>query len=165
MYAIRYDGAYRGKVIDAETGEPIEGVVVLGVWSKGYPTPGGTVHEFYDARETVTDANGEFSIPGMRLRIMSNLEPMDVLIFKAGYEYLGLMPWISLKEDILLNKKIKWEENKAIIPLRKLSMEERKRLGTPSFSSEAYREKKIPLLIKEINKEEIEFGRQPYPEE
>ena len=90
---VRYDRSYKGKVIDADTGEPIEAAVVLGVWNKEYPTPGGGVSEFYDARETVTDKNGEFSISGMGLRVMSNLEPMDVVIFKAGYEHLGYMQW------------------------------------------------------------------------
>ena len=28
-YAVRYDGTYSGKVVDADTGEPIEGAVVL----------------------------------------------------------------------------------------------------------------------------------------
>jgi len=161
--AVRYDGPYEGRVIDADTGQPIEGVVVLGVWNKEYPTPGGAVHEFYDARETVTDKNGEFSIPGMGLEILSNVTPMDVLIFKTGYRYLE-STWRGLKVDILLSKKIKWEGNKAIIPLKKLTMEERKKQGTPSFPSEAYKEKKMPLFIKEINKEEEYFGRQPYLE-
>ncbi len=82
-YTIRYDETFSGKVVDAETGEPVEGAVVLGVWyvSMIYGS------KYYDARETVTDKNGEFSIHGKGLRIMSNLEPMDILIFKAGYKY------------------------------------------------------------------------------
>ena len=27
--------------------------------------PEGIVHKYYDARETVTDKNGEFSLPGL----------------------------------------------------------------------------------------------------
>ena len=163
-YAIGVDGPYEGKIINADTGKPIEGVVILGTWYTTQFSPAGSTHNFYDARETVTDSNGEFSIPGMGLRVMSNLEPMHFLIFKAGYEYLNV-PWVSLKKDILLRKRIKWEGNKPIIPLRRLSMEERKKQGTPSFPSEAYQNKKMPLLIRQINKEEEEFGRKPYPEE
>ena len=33
---VYYEGDYHGKVIDAETLQPIEGAVVMGVWSKGY---------------------------------------------------------------------------------------------------------------------------------
>jgi hypothetical protein len=36
------DGPYKGKVIDAETGKPLEGVVVLGVWYKELSTPATT---------------------------------------------------------------------------------------------------------------------------
>ncbi|MBI4688571.1 MAG: hypothetical protein HY756_12500 [Nitrospirae bacterium] len=172
-YPFRYDGSYKGKVIDADTKQPIEGVVVLGVWNTVTITPGGGTHDFYDAKETVTDKNGEFEISGKGLKILSNLEPMDVIIFKAGYEYLGLMPWISLKEDILLSKRIKWEGDKAIIPLKKLTMEERRKQGPPDFYvGERYDKKEnithsclpknIKLLPKEVNKELLEQGHKPY---
>jgi hypothetical protein len=111
-YAMRYDGPYAGRVVDADNGAPIEGVVVLGVWNTEKATPGGAEHTFFDARETTTDKNGDFEIPGMGFKILSNVTPMDVLIFKAGYEHMGLYPWASLKEDILLRKKIKWEGKK-----------------------------------------------------
>jgi len=164
-YAVRYDGPYEGRIIDKETGKPVEGVVVLGVWYKEKITVAGAVHDFYDAQETVTDKDGEFSIQGLGLKIFSNVVPMNVVIFKSGYKYLGMGPWASFKEDILLRKEIKWEGKKAVIPLKNLSSYERKQQGTPSFPSDAYRRKKIPLLLKEINKEEIQFGRQPYPED
>ena len=173
MYAIRYDGAYNGKVIDAYTGAPIEGAVVLGVWNVVHRGPAGGVTEYYDARETVTDKNGEFSVSGMGLRIMSNLEPMSVVIFKAGYEQLRYMLWESLKVDILLKEKIKWEGNKPIIPLERLTMEERKKQGTPDiYVGERYDEKEnithsclpknIKLLPNEVNKELLEQGHKPY---
>ena len=38
---VYYEGDYHGKVIDAETLQPIEGAVVMGVWSKGIMAPGG----------------------------------------------------------------------------------------------------------------------------
>jgi protocatechuate 3,4-dioxygenase beta subunit len=94
---VRYDGHYEGRIIDADTGQPIEGVVVLGVWYREYPGAGGAVHEYYDARETVTDQNGEFKIEGLGLLVMSNIIPMDVLIFKAGHTHYGLMTWKGLK--------------------------------------------------------------------
>ncbi len=162
-YPIRYDGPYEGKVVDADTSAPIEGVVVLGVWYKEEPNVAGATSTFYDARETLTDEKGEFKIPGQGLKILSNVGTMNVLIFKSGYEYKGLWTWEAFKEDPTLN--IKWEGEKTIIPLRKLTMEDRRKQGTPSFPSDAYKEKKIPLLLKEINKEEKQFGRPPYPEE
>jgi hypothetical protein len=156
-YGIRYDGPYSGRVIDADTGAPVEGVVVLGVWNTEQITPGGAVHNFHDARETVTDKNGEFEIPGMGLKILGNVTPLDVLIFKAGYEHIGMGSWESLKVDLILRKKIKWEEKKAIIPLKKLTMEERrKRFG--SYYVDIPNEKQ-KLLLKETKKEDKEIGR------
>jgi len=155
--AIRYDGPYEGKFINADTGEPIEGVVVLGKWSREHITPGGAVSEYYDARETVTDKNGEFSIPGQGLLIASNIAPMDVLIFKAGYEYLETT-WLGLKVDGILRQKIKWEGDKAIIPLKKLTMEDRKKRGSPPDPPTEAEFEKVRLLLIEINKDRVERG-------
>ena len=161
-YLVRYDGPYEGRVIDTETKQPIEGAVVLGVWYKEEPNVAGSTSTFYDAKETVTDKNGEFKIPGMGLKILSNIGTMNFLVFKAEYEDLGLWPWESLKEDMILRKQIKWEGNKAIIPLKKLTIEQRKRRHA---DKETIPDKKQRLLIKELNKEYKELGIPLYPEE
>jgi hypothetical protein len=85
---------------------------------------------------------------------------MDVLIFKAGYEYLK-STWRGLKVDILLREKIKWEGSKAIIPLRKLTIEARKKRHA---DKETIPDKKQRLLIEELNKEYKELGIPLYPE-
>ncbi len=162
--AVRVDGPYEGRVMDADTGQPIEGVVVLGVWYTEMATPAGATHKFYDARETVTDKNGEFYIQGMGTQILSNVIPMDVTIFKTGYEYLAT-PWESLKTSQYLIQKenIRWEGAKAIIPLKKLTIEERLKQVLPNIYLEERTEEgitnlyiphNIKLIIKEINKEE-----------
>lgn len=172
-YAARVDGPYEGRVADAETGRPIEGVVVLGVWYKETPTVAGAVSSYYDATETVTDKNGEFHIQGLGLKILSNVAPMDVLIFKSGYEYLESRPWESFKIDPTRKEKVRWSGERAIISLRKLTMEERRKQGTPDFYiGERYDEKEnithsclpnnINLLPKEVNKESLEQGLKPY---
>jgi len=152
-YAIRYDGPYEGRVIDAETKQPVEGVVVLGVWYSAQFSPAGATHTYYDARETVTDRSGNFVIPGKGLRILSNLDPINILIFKVGYMYES-GPWESLKEGLIYKDTIKWEGKKPIIPLRKLTMEERKKSGTfPPYPHSEIPEEKIKLIMKEIYKE------------
>ena len=130
--------------------------------------------------ETVTDKNGEFEIKGLGLLVLSNVIPMDVLIFKAGYEHIGLGSWRGLKSRgwtgkyeesydpvkktkvlkaiVDPKKKVAWEGDKAIIPLRKLTMEERKRrIPSPDVPTEASL-KKVKLMLKEINKENFELG-------
>ena len=157
FYMVRYDGTYRGRIIDEATGKPIEGVVVLGVWDKEYPTPAGAVTRFYDAKETITDKDGEFEINGVGLRVFTNIVPMRVFIFKASYTYES-GTWDSFKMGYLSKDRIKWEGDKPIIPLRKLTLEERKtNLGPPSPPHEAPKEK-IKLMLNEINKDRKEQG-------
>lgn len=154
LYAVRYDGPYQGKVVDEQTREPIEGAVVLGTWSVVHFTPAGGVHTYYDARETITDRNGEFTISGQGLRIMSSLEPMSVMIFKSGYRHFGSVAWNSLK--IAYRDEIKWEEDMAIFPVKKMTLEERKIAGTPSRPN--IPTAKMKLMTGEINKDRVERG-------
>jgi hypothetical protein len=160
LYAVRYDGTYRGKVVDADTYEPIEGAVVLGTWHTVELSVGGGVSYYYDARETMTDRSGEFSIPGQGLRIMSSLEAMSVLIFKAGYSYEQAGTWDTLKTGLYSKDRIKWEGDRPIFPLKKLTMEERKKQGSPDYPSQAS-EQKIKMMLKEINKDRTERGLKP----
>jgi len=153
-YAARIDGPYRGRVIDADTREPIEGVVVLGTWDREYPTAAGAIHKFYDARETVTDKNGDFEIKGLGVLVMSNITPMNVLIFKVGYTRFGLMTWNELIRTV------KVEDNRAVVRLKKLTMEEREKQGSISYPTEVP-EEKAKLMLKEINKDRIERRLKP----
>jgi len=70
-----------GKVIDAETNQPIEGAVVLVEWTKtkGY---GLTYTESYKVTETLSDKDGKFDLPGCYSPFLN--EP-DVTIYKKGY--------------------------------------------------------------------------------
>jgi hypothetical protein len=94
----------------------------------------------------------------MGLKILGNVTPMDVLIFKAGYEHIGMSSWESLKSDLILRKKIKWEGTKAIIPLKKLTIEERRKKSDPDYPPTEAPKEKIKLMLKEINKDRIERG-------
>ena len=159
LFFVRYDGPYKGRVVDAETGNPIEGVVVLGVWYKEMITPAGGVGSYYDADETVTDRNGDFELKGKGLIIFKNISSMHVLVFKAGYQYVGMGMWQSLKIDGgLMAKKVSWEGDRAVIPLRKLPDEERR--SPPSPPSEAPFED-VKIMLKEIDKNDIQHGLQP----
>jgi len=160
-------GAYRGKIVEAETREPIEGVIILGIWfARGM---GNGV--YYDAHETVTDKKGDFwilppaaSLTGIVLdgRL---LEPMSIVIFKAGYEHLGLMPWDSFKEDTILKERIKWEGTKPIIPLRKLTPEERTRKPNDPYIDSSIPKEKRKLMDQEIDKEYQVFLKHRQPQE
>jgi len=86
------DGPYKGRVLDLETGEPIEGAVVAANW---YLT-----HRFCDAKETVTDKNGEFVLPKgscFSFWPFTEMDPAHVVVFKPGY--LGYEPLGSTFEE------------------------------------------------------------------
>lgn len=55
-------GPYRGRVLDAETGKPLAGVVVVAVWRRDRIMPFHSRSEHYAAREALTNADGEFVI-------------------------------------------------------------------------------------------------------
>jgi hypothetical protein len=82
-------GPYKGKVVDKETGEPIEGAVVFVRFFTKTGNPGGSNSHFADALEVLTDNNGEFEIPAFRVqavRVMHEWESNgDFIIFEPGY--------------------------------------------------------------------------------
>jgi hypothetical protein len=82
-------GPFMGKVVDAESGEPVKGAVVLIVFSIESSSLGGSVNSFADAIETLTDAQGEFKFTPKRINFFKMNASWDddcqVSIFKPGY--------------------------------------------------------------------------------
>ncbi len=63
-YADLYSGGpWRGRVIDADTKQPIEGAVVALVWNRVYDCGVGRYPYFQKASEVLTDKTGSFEIP------------------------------------------------------------------------------------------------------
>ncbi|MCP4351649.1 MAG: carboxypeptidase-like regulatory domain-containing protein [Desulfobacterales bacterium] len=73
-----------GKVLDTETGHPVEGAVVHAEWTvtKGC-LPSLTFTELYKTSEAVTNKNGNFFLPGV-LNPLTDLKP-KFIIYKKGY--------------------------------------------------------------------------------
>jgi len=93
---------YRGKVVDADTLQPIEGAVVVAKWYKCWPGIGaGELCDFSMAKEALTDANGEWSITGPEGTwtpstfrailgfIVRWTRPPLFMIYKPGYYLYG----------------------------------------------------------------------------
>ena len=77
-------GPLRGQVVDAETGKPIAGAHVMALWMREPPS----LHYqqwVYDARETVTDADGRFEIPYERRWITAWVNPPRIDVFAPRY--------------------------------------------------------------------------------
>lgn len=82
-------GPYMGKVVEKETGEPIEGAVVFMQFYTGVGNIGGMTSHYADAVETLTDAKGGFLIPPHRVttfRLLHGwIKEGYAIIFKPGY--------------------------------------------------------------------------------
>ncbi|MGH7310539.1 MAG: hypothetical protein ACREK6_17780 [Candidatus Rokuibacteriota bacterium] len=79
-------GPFHGRIVDAETGEAIPGVAVLVVWWEHVPNPVQGQRRFFDARETVTDADGRFTTPRLSPPFFGfRILPADIALFAPGY--------------------------------------------------------------------------------
>jgi len=95
-------GPWKAQVVNAETGQPLEGVVVLMYWIKYTGGPAGWAGgDFYDAEEAVSGQDGRFVVPS---RWVFTLNPFrkvfrEMVIFKPGYgqwEFRDAKEWEKL---------------------------------------------------------------------
>lgn len=106
-------GPWKAQVVDAETGQPLEGVVVLAVWYKRYTSPGGWAGGGYYASEEVgTGPDGRFVIQARAtwtLSPFSIIEGPEFMIFKPGYgqwRFPGSQNWPQdlYQRDVLVKQ-------------------------------------------------------------
>ena len=88
LWPVPPSGPWRAQIVDAETGQSVEGVIVLAIWDRksfGWPHPD---REHYDAEELVSDHDGRVVIAA---RHLPRATPLHVVIgpivtmFKSGY--------------------------------------------------------------------------------
>ncbi len=87
-WLIHHVGSFKGKVIDAETKEPIAGAVVVAQYHVEFLGPIGWRTERIDVQEAVTNDQGEFLIPSFTKGInpLSIGDDTSFLIWKPGYK-------------------------------------------------------------------------------
>jgi len=168
------DGPYRGKVIDLETGEPIEGAVVAGVWVLDFG-----FRMVCDAKEVLTNRSGEFTLPKAWCFDPSPFGGIGgkIIVFKPGY--LGYPPLGATPEEresrwpgfesqeffrdknkyniIRLGRpKTRWERENTLSDAR----------GVLSFFYEPVEEpaKKLPILLKMMDEEKRNLGLPQRPD-
>lgn len=179
-WLIYHDGPYTGKIVDAETGEPIEGAAVVGIWDlEIYGGAGGALSRFFDANETVTDKNGDFEISsttGFYWWPFSKLGDPSFIIYKPGYDsYPPSLPIVTdsftkqdwdNKHNYQLEYWVKiYKNNENIIKLKKASNEiERKWIESGVSLIKIPKNmviKKANEIITLINNERRSFGFMP----
>jgi hypothetical protein len=157
------DGPYKGKVVDLETGKPIEGAVVAGVWVLAF-----NLTPFCDAKETMTDRNGEFILPKgscFSLWPFAEMDRMDIVVFKPGYlAYPPLGPSPEERRARMpdfTGDEFKNMDQYYIIKLGTPKTREEKEftyygIGGLFISDQAF--KKLPLLLESVNQEGRSLG-------
>lgn len=100
------DGPWRGQIVDKETGQPLEDVVVLAYWIRLTGTIAGWGGGKYEAAEdTVTGPDGRFVIPAhskATLNPSQRIAGPELVIYKPGYGrwlFQGSDTW---PKDVLL---------------------------------------------------------------
>lgn len=170
---------YRGRLIDAETKEPIEGAVVVAMYQK-YPIisgPGGGSSEIIHIKEALTDEKGEFVIPSYWTLMGPNATEYrtEFIIYKPGYASFpnnsrDIYPFNYFDPSFLFTKKldkvveirrssglIKITFGVAELPRLKTIKERLRTIPSPP----TIEKKDTPLFYKSINEERISFGFEP----
>ncbi|MBI4822827.1 MAG: hypothetical protein HY805_01160 [Nitrospirae bacterium] len=163
-------------MVELETGNPIEGAVVASRWTI---EPYVHSERFCDAKETVTDKNGEFLLPrgGCWSHSFAELSPADIVIFKPGY--LAYPPLGASQEERRLRMpdftgyEFRDKKQYYVINLGRPKTRDEKWLlyartereereftyddaGSPFIHNEAF--EKLPALLKLINEERKNLG-------
>ena len=160
---------FKGKVIDAETKEPIEGAVVVVVYSRrAIRIAPHAVSETVNVKEALTDKDGNFHISSYTTLIdpLSSESAATFIIFKPGYLSIsGInledcfsggvckeaeLPW-------LYNQQLKYKIASGIVELPKLKTRE-ERIKASMVGVTGYHAKDLPLLYKTVNEEERYLG-------
>lgn len=117
------------RVVDADTGRPLESVVVVAHWELERGTVGGNVPaDQLKVMETVTDKDGKFSFLGfgpesVRDSFLVDKDP-ELIVFKSGYKYRRLLNKYSSDRELRTRRERRSDWNGKVIALQKFA-------GTP----------------------------------
>ncbi len=182
-WLIYHKPAFKGRVIDAETKEPIKGAVVVAAYQKstmGVPHRYSTIIK---VKETLTDKQGEFYIPSYTTltQPLSWSDMVTFTIYKPGYGNFpkqhiipsGLTPideevfftraigstgklemWSGTGQEMRLNFT---DVTFGVVELRRLQTKEERLNAMPSSPGDTT-SRELPLFFKSINEERRNFG-------
>jgi len=168
--------AFRGRVVDAETHQPVEGAVAVVIYFKDalIGGPGGPRSYAFHARETLTDAKGDFLMPSYCSWLLFTKDGgVQFIFYKPGYaasygpahvhsflleEYFSTDE--ACKEGELHVKEgrpVSYRGPLGIVGLKKAKAYEERRTGVPSMTTDCS-SKDLPLLFKAIVEDRKERG-------
>ncbi|MGH7388781.1 MAG: hypothetical protein ACREM3_04900 [Candidatus Rokuibacteriota bacterium] len=151
-------GPYSGRVVDAETNQPLAGAVVLAVWRKSVPIGGHMPEEFVDAVEVTTDMNGEFKIPRKEHTVIwGSMGEPRIIVFSPGY---GFYPTYHVSPTDRAKELLR---RHATIELPRWTTREERRRKLESLTNPVHDvpAARMPKLVELFRAEERALGVQP----
>ena len=157
-------GPYRGRVIDAETKEPLAGAVVLVYWIRNAPGIGhGPAESFLGAEEALTDDRGEFIVgenpPSNWIPFTWRSLP-KFIIFQPGYGYFprhfATTPPLPPTGFGGLLKIM--EKQPVVFELPRLTRREDRLFVVRGVNPLVVPEREMPHLIRSLNQERMNLG-------
>lgn len=167
----RIDREISGKIIDIETQKPVAGAVVMALWCREtFRLTIESKSEYYDYYETVSDQNGNFTIPGKGLIIFKDVPPPRIKIYKNGYQVFSLWRLKPIAfNDISPRHKAEWNNGKPVIHLGKSTLEVRRksvnhyrRIPFSEMARNMILPEKYHLYTAEVEREYEALGKVPY---
>jgi hypothetical protein len=168
-WIIYYDSAFSGRVLDAETRQPIEGAVVVAIYKVRQYGIADSGSSTADVKEVLTDKTGVFHIPShifFHCYPFAKGEVTTFTVFKPGYASLDDLDLKAIlskgreKEEVqswTYNHDLRFIFAPGLIGLpRVCDRGERLKAipGSPGFTTS----RDLPLLYKAINRERTNFG-------
>jgi hypothetical protein len=168
---IAHAKTFSGRVIDADTQEPIEGAVVVVYWHEARRTSIGDLStRLKDVKETLTDKNGEWSVAGSaggENTISSYLSLITGMYYTMEPQFIIFKPrycsWPKGFSIPACYEKMKPEGSGTIregetIELPKLKVERDRRINIPAIVTGQDSAEKQKELISLINEERRNLG-------
>ena len=164
-WLIYHEPEFKGPILDYETKEPIDGAVVVAVYKKASMGLGaGSIDSIINARETLTDKDGNFRIQSYTTLIQpfSWRIPTTLIIFKPGYASAEIGIWHFTGQELKEEQERGWPWTKdlrfklrgrGIVELPKARTRE-ERWHASFVGVTGYTEKELPLLYKARNEED-----------
>lgn len=170
--------AFKGKVIDAETKEPIEGAVVVVIYKTHtiIGSPAGGDSSIIKVKETLTDKSGEFNFPSYTTVTNPNASEYyaDFIIYKPGYAGDANYPkyqinppsfvdWEKFFSEEYGTKKEIYKRSRSaivtygVVELPRVKTKKERLRAKPSRPTDVG-SKELPLLYKAINDERKRLG-------
>jgi hypothetical protein len=150
-------GPFRGRVVDADTGQPLVGAAVVAAWFLEQPLAVHGTATAYDVVEVLTDDKGEFMVPHQtHVTLVGSVNEPRITIYMSGY---GPFPW-SQRAPTGEALRDAFQEPTVIELVRGSTREKRLEYLDRAWVS-GVSEEAIPNFVRLLNDERQLLGLQP----